>query len=267
MKTTGYLRLHQICLVARDLAPWEAAFRDIFQNQPCFHSDLFGGKFGIHNAVFEVGGAFMEIVGLNRGVDPATAPAGRYLQRRGGDGGYMVILECNDVARREEHMKELGVRVVFHPDHDGFNEIQLHPADTGGSLISLNESAGRDGLVGPYLPAGAQWWLKTSPGSLIREIVAAELQSEDPEALAARWSRILERPVSRRGSSQVPEILLDLGVLRFVAATDGRGEGLGGIDVVVTDLEQVLAKAAALGLPTADKTVMLCGTRIRLLAY
>jgi hypothetical protein len=263
---TGTLRLHQLCLVAHDLAPWEAAFNGIFNTGPCFHSDLFGGKFGIHNVVFEVGGSFLEIVGLNPGVDPRTAPAGRYLQRRGGDGGYMVILECNDVARREAVMAQLGVRIVFHPDHDGFNEIQLHPADTGGSLISLNETAGRDGLIGPYLPAGPDWWLKTQPQSLAREIVAAELQSDDPEALAARWSRILERPVVRDAQG-LPRIVLDLGALRFVQATDGRGEGLGGMDLVVTDRDAVLAAARARGLPVQGDTLTLCGTRMRLISY
>ncbi len=158
-------------------------------------------------------------------------------------------------------MAEIGVRIVLHPNHDGFNEIQLHPGDTGGALIAINESAGRDGLVGLDPPAGSQWWLKAPPSALTREIVAAELQSSDPDGLAAKWSRVLERPVTKRAAG-IPEILLDLGCLRFVPARDGRGEGLGGIDVVVTDRQRVLA--AARGLPIAGEVVDICGARIRL---
>ncbi len=260
---SGYLRLRQICLVARELEPVEAALRDVFSMDPCFHDELFGGKFSIHNVIFAIGGAFLEVVGLHPGSDPKKSPAGRYLERRKGDGGYMVILECNDVERREAYMAGIGVRIVLHPNHDGFNEIQLHPGDTGGTIIAINESAGRDGLVGLYPPAGPGWWLKAQPSPLTREIVAAELQSADPGALAARWSRVLERPIRKRAGG-VPEIILDLGSLRFVPATDSRGEGLGGIDMVVTERRRVLAAATARGLAVTGDVVHICGTRIRL---
>lgn len=261
---SGTLRLHQICLVAHELAPIEAQLNELFEIEPCHHSDLFGGKFGIHNVVYEIGGAFLEVVGLNPGVDPKTVPAGRYLQRRGGDGGYMVILECNDVERRRVYLEQQGVRIVFSPKHDGFNEIQLHPADTGGSLISLNETEGRHGLVGPYLPAGPDWWRKSRRSSSALEIAAADLQSPDPQALAQRWSRMLERPLAEQ-DAHVFEMHLDLGLLRFAPETDGRGEGLGGFDLVVTDRQSILTRAARLGLSTTPDGVQVCGTRIRLL--
>lgn len=260
----GYLRLHQLCLVAYELGPVEAQLRELFQMEPCHHSDLFGGKFGIHNVVFEIGGSFLEVVGLNPGVDPATAPAGRYLTRRGGDGGYMVILECDDVDRRRALMDELGVRIVFSPRHDGFNEIQLHPADTGGSLISLNETEGRQGLVGTYLPAGPDWWRKAQRSLSALEIPGAELQSSDPEALARRWSKLLEMPMTQQGPEHF-EIALDLGSLRFVMDTDGRGEGLGGFDLIVAERQPILDRAARMGIPVSGDVVLVCGTRIRLI--
>lgn len=260
----GYLRLHQICLVADQLEPVEQELSDVLQTDPCHHSDLFGGKFGIHNVVYEIGGSFLEVVGLHPGVDPKTTPAGRYLARRQGNGGYMVILECNDVERRKALMAELGVRIVLNPNHDGFNEIQLHPADTGGSLISLNETEGRDGLVGPYLPAGADWWKKARRSGCTLELVAAEIQGPDPEALARRWSTLLERPVTHRQAG-VPEIVLDLGVIRFVHDRDGRGEGLGGFDLIVADRASIVVRAQARGAQVDGDVVHLCGTRIRLI--
>jgi hypothetical protein len=96
-------------------------------------------------------------------------------------------------------------------------------------------------------------------------MLAAELQSPHPQALAARWSTIIERPVTPgRGGAQ--EIALDLGVLRFVQATDGRGEGLSRIDLKVADRQAILKAAERQGKTVADGTVTVCGTRFRLVA-
>lgn len=259
----GFLWLRQVCLVARTLQPVESDLAEVFDLSACLHDNLFGGRFGIHNVVFPVAGAFLEVTAPNPGVDPLQTPAGRYLERRRGDGGYMVILECNDVDRRAAHMESLGVRIVLHPRHDDFNEIQLHPRDTGGALIAINETRGRTSMLeGPYSPAGPQWWLEARASAVARGIPAAELQSPEPEDLALRWGRILEREVSR-DTAGIPVIHLDVGSLRFVEATDGRGEGLGGVDVAVTDPAAVLAAAKRRGLPTVEQAVLIGGTRFR----
>ena len=52
--------------------------------------------------------------------------------------------------------------------------------------------------------------------------------------------------------------------LRFVPVADGRGEGLGGIDVRVSSVADVSAAAAARGLLGEDGTVRICGMRIAL---
>jgi hypothetical protein len=89
-------------------------------------------------------------------------------------------------------------------------------------------------------------------------IVAAELQSEDPECCAARWSKVLG--IARRGF----EISLEEGTLRFVEVADGRGEGLGGIDVAATDAPEVLKRARNRGLLIDGNCITLCGIRVRL---
>ena len=62
----------------------------------------------------------------------------------------------------------------------------------------------------------------------------------------------------------VAVIALDLGVLRFVLATDGRGEGLGGIDVKLPRHERVWLAARHKEVETEGDALMLCGTRVRL---
>jgi hypothetical protein len=80
-------------------------------------------------------------------------------------------------------------------------------------------------------------------------MTGAELQSEDPERLARRWSEVMERPVERRDGQRV--IALDDATLRFVEATDGRGEGLSGLDLTCTD-------------PARAGLEQVCGIRFRL---
>ena len=89
------------------------------------------------------------------------------------------------------------------------------------------------------------------------------MQSDDPVGLAARWSEVLDSPVERNRDGQVT-ISLDDATLRFVAALDGRGTGLGGLDVDVVDAARVLREAEARGCPTNDHEVMICGVRFRL---
>lgn len=52
--------------------------------------------------------------------------------------------------------------------------------------------------------------------------------------------------------------------LRFVKAADGRGDGLGGLDVTCGAPDKVLAAAQKRGLEVAGNQIMLCGTRFNL---
>jgi hypothetical protein len=52
--------------------------------------------------------------------------------------------------------------------------------------------------------------------------------------------------------------------VRFVEATDGRGEGLGGVDIAVPDRARLLTAAARRGCKVGDDQVMICGVRFNL---
>jgi Glyoxalase-like domain len=253
----GYLRLRQICLVAAQLEPRLAELGEILGLALCYR-DGNVARYGLVNGLLPIGRCFLEVVAPTR---PGTA-AGRYLERRGGDGGYMVILDCDDIERRRRHMDEVGTRIANPIRHDAYTGLQLHPRDTGGAMLELNHTEGGASLDGPYVPAGPRWQsaIRTE---VTQALLAAELQSPNPEALAQRWSRILERPLGKDAAG-APEIPLDLGRLRFVPASDGRGEGLGGLDIAVADRGPVLAAAARRGAAVSGDQITLCGTRFRL---
>ena len=79
-----WLRLRQIALVARELAPIEKDLIDVLGIEVCFR-DPGVAHFGLENALFPIGNQLLEVVAP---VQENTA-GGRYLERRGGDGGYM----------------------------------------------------------------------------------------------------------------------------------------------------------------------------------
>lgn len=236
------LRLRQICLVAPNLEPAVDELRQALDIPVCYR-DPNVAKYGLENAVMPVGNTFLEVVAPTR---EGTA-AGRYLTRRKGAGGYMVILDADAIEPWIAHIGAMAVRVANDLDYpDEYRGLQSHPRDTGGALLEINWTAG-GAWNGAYHPAGPGW----RGGSDAAAIVAAELQSDDPAALARRWAEILDRPVQDAGG--VPTLRLDHGSLRFVAASDGRGEGLGGIDV------------RSPGMDAAGECVerTLCGIRVR----
>jgi hypothetical protein len=76
-----YLRLRQIALVARQLEPVEQ-LTSALAAEVCFR-DPGVGKYGLHNALWALGGTFLEVVAPLR---DGTA-AGRYLDRAHGSRG------------------------------------------------------------------------------------------------------------------------------------------------------------------------------------
>jgi hypothetical protein len=255
----SYLRLRQICLVAAALEPAVADLADILGLAIC-HRDGNVARYGLVNALLPVGDAFLEVVAPTR---PGTA-AGRYLERRGGAGGYMVIIDCDDIERRRAHMAEIGVRIANPLAYPGYVGLQLHPRDTGGAMLELNHTPGGESLDGPYHPAGPDWQ-RFRRAERTRALLTAELQSADPAALARGWGRILERAVTT-GADGTSEIALDLGRLRFVAASDGRGEGLGALDLAVADPAAIMAAAERRGCAAAADQATIAGMRFNLVA-
>ena len=226
------LRLRQVALVARELEPVVAQLQEQLGLEVA-HRDPAVAVFGLHNAVMPVGNQFLEVVAPTR---EGTA-AGRYLDRRGGDGGYMVILQCDRHADHKRRIAQLGIRTALEQDSETYHLLQLHPADTGGSFLEIDEQIGGEDLDGPWEPAGDAWRaaLRTE---VVSGIAAAEIESPEPERLAQRWSEILDVPVDEApddDSGVRSRLQLDNAALLFVEAVDGRGEGLGAIDVIASE--------------------------------
>ncbi|MDH3681348.1 MAG: hypothetical protein OEV40_15520 [Acidimicrobiia bacterium] len=256
-----WIRLRQIAVVTEDLRRSALDIGTVLGVEACF-TDPGVKRFGLKNTLWPIGTQFLEVV---TPIEDGTA-GGRYIDRRGGDSGYMFITQVDDITRRRERAAELGIRIAWdlnHPEggHDG---IQLHPADTGGTFFEMDQMTmeGGDAVGGPWYPAGKNWepYVRTDQ---VGGISAAEIQSPDPQPLADRWSAMAEIDLTASADGH-PQIELDNATLRFVEATDGRGEGLGGIDVVANDREAILAGARARDCYVSDDEVSVAGLRVYL---
>jgi hypothetical protein len=253
------MRLRQFVFLAEDL---KSAVGDIGATlglSVCY-DDPNVGVFGLHNALLPIGGDLIEIVAPIR----EGTTAGRYLERRKGDGGYMIILECNDALAERHRIAALGIRDIWRHDGDDRHATHFHPADVPGAILSIDD-LGPDGDPAEELSrwkwAGPNWqdFVQTNG---TKALTGIEIQADNPDAVATRWAGVLERPLDKVGD--MPAVKLDNAQIRFAPDSDGRGRGIAAIDVVPADRGDILAIAEKRGLRQADGQIMLCGVRVNL---
>lgn len=251
-----WLKLRQIALVAEQLAPVEKTLCDVLGINVCYR-DPGVAHFGLENALFPIGNQLLEVVAP---IQENTA-GGRYLTRRGGDGGYMVITQCDDHAPRRARVEALGIRLAHQFETSEFRNMQLHPKDTGITFFEIDEQLGSNAHAddGPWEPAGPDW--QRAKSDTVSGIVAAELQCDDPSGSAQRWADIAQLSVD---SDQ--QVDLANATLRFVPCTDGRPEGLGGIDIASSHSSKLLQAGEAAGVRSGDSQLHICGMRMNIIS-
>jgi hypothetical protein len=172
--------------------------------------------------------------------------------RRGGDSGYMVIFQVDELASARERLAKLGVRVVWEGKQKGAATLHLHPRDIGGAIVSLDtmDEPGAWEWAGPK-------WREYARTEVTRAIVGAELESPEPLKLAARWSEVLARPLARDAEGR-SVIAVEGGVLRFVR---GPSDGIAGVLVDLANRERFRAAAERHSVLEPDGAARIAGTR------
>ena len=197
-------------------------------------------------------------------VEENTA-AGRSLDRRGGDGGYMVICQADSAANQQavrQRALDNGVRIAWETERENWNICQIHPGDMKAAFFEIDWDAAND-FTGNWQPAGGTQWFDKVDQSVTVDYAAVELQGPDPVGLAELWGKVAGLPVVRDGA--VLRMALNNVDIRFVEAEDGRGHGLGGLDLKVANRERILAAARERGAQVDGDRVHVCGVRFRLL--
>jgi hypothetical protein len=200
-------RLRQAVLAARDLDPVVASLRESLQLGEPFN-DPGVALFGLRNAVFAIGDTFLEVVSP---IQPDTS-AGRLLDRRGGDCGYMVMFQVPDLDAAKARASARSIRQVFDVELDDIAEVHLHPADISGAIVALSAPSPPES----WRWGGPEWQQRTVPG----RVAAVTVSVEDPDAVAARWNDVvgdIDAVTFQHGEDMGP---IEITIERDVAPTE-----------------------------------------------
>jgi hypothetical protein len=252
------MRLRQAVFVGRDLESTAAALCDILGIEVAYR-DPGVAKWGLANVVCSVGDDFLEIVSPKQD----GTSAGRYIDRRKGDGGYMVILQVPDAVPERARVTALGIRAVAEKNAGDYTYTHFHPSDTAGVLLSIDSVTPPPGAdAAKFWPPAGAGWQKHGRSDVSNGLAGVELQNADPVGTAALWSKILDRPVERKGEAL--RVALDGGEIRIVPIADGRGPGVSAFDVKAVDKARILAAADKRNARLGPSQVEICGCRVNL---
>ena len=249
------MKLRQCVFVAKDL---ESSREDLCNTLglEVAYRDPGVAKWGLANVVCPIGQDFLEIVSPTQ----AGTSAGRYIDRRKGDGGYMMILQVADAVAERQRVTGLGIRAVAQKDQPDYKYTHFHPSDTAGVLLSIDQAiapAGTDPAL--WWPPAAKDWQAHARSDVTNGLAGVEIQCVDPDKTADLWSKILNRPVE----GDIIRIDDD-GEIRFVPIADERGPGVSAFDVRVVDRERIIAAAKKHHKQHGIGQVEVCGCRINL---
>ena len=247
------MRIRQVALAASDLEKTDVTLRRLLGCDQSY-ADPEIIYFGLDNRLYTLGDCFLEVVSP---VQPNTA-AGRFLDRRGGDGGYMVIVQVENLAQEQVRLADTAIRTVFADDRGNAKAIHLHPKDVPGAIPSLDEMSPPES----WLWAGDGW--EQRAGRYVRGILAVEIRSPDPKATGQCWAEAYGIELMPAGEGW----RLEMGdtEIRFVYDAAAVEPALMAIDVDAVDLAAICAAADGLGLERDGHVVTVCGVAFNFLS-
>ena len=233
--------IRQIVMVSSLRDPIVSDLNKLFGLEVAFN-DPGVGHFGLENAVMPLGTDFLEVVSP---IEENTT-AGRYLDKRGGDGGYMVIIQVDDFERSKSLVNDYKIGIVWDTDLPEAKAIHLHPKQMGGAILSLDWMNPKES----WKWAGPEWNNHITDD--IKGIDGIEIQASNPEEMFNRWKDILN--VSNINESE-KKIYLDNTWIGFIDEDD-RGPGISAFSLIANNKELLMSKAKEYGFLREDNIVV-----------
>ena len=246
------MRLRQICFVAEDLEFSLSELSRIFKTDVCFR-DPGVGHFGLANGLLEVGGDFIEVVSPIK--DNTTA--GRFLNKMNGDGGYMLIFQCDNALAYREKAEKLNIRSIWKTDLDnGVSATHFHPKDINGVIMSI-DSMNDDSWKEKY--SYWQWagdnWLNEKKNNGF-SIIGVTMKCNNSKSLSEKWSLFLNLPLEFENN--ICKLKANDFEINFIEDTNIKFNYMAELDVRVNDQDY---KAS---MDIQENEVSVCGVKINL---
>ena len=226
--------IRQIVMVSALRDPIVNNLCELFECEVAFN-DPGVGHFGLENAVIPIGTDFLEVVSPKE----ENTTAGRFLEKRNGDGGYMIIIQVDDFKDSKSLVERNNIGVVWETDLPEAKAIHLHPKQMGGAILSLDWMNPKES----WKWAGPEWTSHIS--GPITGVDGVQIQSDNPETMFQDWLEVLGNPKS---SKEKLKIFLDDTWLEFILDSDGRGPGVSAFSLKAKDHDIINKRALELGL-------------------
>ena len=246
------MRLRQLVFVSNERDELADKICNLFDLKQTYH-DAGLINFGLENVLIPLGDTFFEIV---MPVQENTT-AGRFLDKRGGEGGYMVIVDSSNFEKEQARVESSGIEIVWHGNRkeEGIQArtIHLHPKQVGGAILSIDHM----NPASAWLWAGTDWE-KDINKTLIDVLSGVVLQSKDPELMCSNWENALGK---KRDAGSGLDISLDGSKISFVSDVNGRGEGINAFKIKALAKDTIMKKAEEMNL-IQNQEIVLGGVKI-----
>ena len=183
------MRLRQIAIASYNLNKAERIINEELKVEVAYRDEEVE-RYGLNNIVCPIGGEFLEVVSPY--ISETTA--GRFIDKKNGPAGYMVIFQCENSIERRKFIESMGIRSLNAFENKGkFINNQFHPKDIPGALLEI-DSVPNTNYTEKYAdwpPAGENWKKKIHE-YYVKGIVGATIAAEDPKKLSILWSEVLD---------------------------------------------------------------------------
>ena len=245
------MRLRQLVFVSRERDKLAREICTLLDLKETYH-DAGLINFGLENVLIPLGDTFFEIV---MPVQENTT-AERFLDKRNGDGGYMVIVDVDDFESEQKRIESSGIEIVWHGNRSekeiNARTIHLHPKQVGGAILSIDHMNPKNA----WLWAGTNWE-KDINKNLVDVLSGVVMQSDNPEQLCMQW----EKALGKKRASDELKIQLTESTINFVESIDGRGEGINAFKIKSLNKDQIIKNAKSMKI-FQNEEILLGGVKI-----
>lgn len=198
--------LRQVVLLAADLQAALEEAKSLLGLRTGIRDAQSMAKLGFTHEVLAVDETFLEIVSPMA----SDSSAGRLLARQG-EGGFMVVVQVDDVEAMVARAAAIGLKPLMHEEFEGNPLTQWHPRDLG-TLAEIDQMRVGEWHFCPALS-------DTGCTDVVSDLMSADIAGSDPAELARRWATVLDLPLADGATT------LRLGgrELRFVPETGRTG--------------------------------------------